>query len=201
MTQNPDLILASGSAARQSMLRNTGISFDVHPADLDEDRIIQKSVKNGETIETITQNLANAKALAISEQNPDMYVIGSDQTLEFNGDILSKAKDTDEAFNKLKNLNGQTHRLISSVTVTKSAEIQFTATDSATLKMHDLSEKQLQTYMTADPDALTSCVGAYKIEGAGAWLFSEINGNHFTIMGMPLLPLLGFLREKGFHHE
>ncbi|MBI1302142.1 MAG: septum formation protein Maf [Alphaproteobacteria bacterium] len=194
---SPKLILASGSAARQSMLKNAGLSFEVKPADLDEELIIHTAWKNKETVQDITEMLAKAKAKAVSKNHSDALVIGSDQTLEFDGQILSKAKNKEEAFEKLKSLSGKTHRLISSVAVAQNAEILFSTTDMATLTMHSLTDEQLQNYGASDPDALTSCVGAYKIEGAGAALFSDIDGDRFTIMGMPLASLLEFLKERG----
>lgn len=194
----PNLILASGSAARQSMLKEAGLSFEIKPADLDEEAIIYAAWQDKKTIEDITETLAAAKTKTVSEKYSDSLVIGSDQTLEFDGNILSKAKNKEEAFEKLKALQGKTHRLISSVAVAQGEEILFSTTDTAALTMHNLTDEQLQAYMESDPEALTSCVGAYKIEGAGVSLFSEVNGNHFTIMGMPLDPLLAFLKERGF---
>lgn len=189
----PEIILASGSAARKMMLDNAGVSYMAIPADIDEQAIIDA----GEgTIAEITQTLAQNKALHIAQENPDAIVIGSDQTLEFEGQILSKAKNVQDARGKLRSLRGNTHYLHSAVSVVRGDHTLFTHIESAELTMHDFDDAFLDTYMQRDPDALLSCVGGYKIEGAGAWLFSSIKGDNFTIMGMPLLPLLCFLREE-----
>ncbi len=195
MSMRSSLILASGSAARSSMLLNAGVSFDKIPADIDEHAILQRLIADKD-IAFITEELAREKALHISRQNPEALVIGSDQTLSFEGEILSKAKDADDARAKLIRLRGQTHTLVSSVCMTKGDDVLFAHTAQASLTMHNFSDVFLDAYMKRDPDALTSCVGAYKIEGAGAWLFSSIEGDVFTIMGMPLLPLLDFLHKE-----
>ncbi len=186
------IILASGSAARKSMLENVGLDFDIIPANIDEETIIKNSNAD---IKTITEELAHTKALHISKQYPNNLVIGSDQTLEHNGKLLSKAKNAYEAEAKLKSLRGDVHTLYASVCVAQNGEIIFSHTDKAELTMRDFSDKFLQDYIDKDPDSLVSCVGGYKIEGAGAWLFSSVKGDIFTIMGMPLLPLLGFLQK------
>lgn len=189
---NADIILASGSAARKTMLKNAGLKFKVIPANIDEDAIIKASNSD---IKTTTEKLARVKALHISKQYPDHLIIGSDQTLEHNGELISKASNHTEAEQKLKSLRGNVHALYASVCVVRNNEIIFSHTDKAELVMHDFDDAFLSDYMKADPDALTSCVGGYKIEGAGSWLFSSVRGDIFTIMGMPLLPLLGFLRN------
>lgn len=192
MQSSAHIILASGSAARKAMLENAGLKFQVIPADIDEDIIIKNSNSD---IKTTTEKLAHAKALHISNAHINSLVIGSDQTLEYQGNILSKAKSYAEAEEKLKMLRGDVHKLNSSVCVAHKGSIIFSYTDQAELTMRDFSDEFLVNYMDKDPDALTSCVGGYKIEGAGAWLFSSVNGDVFTIMGMPLLPLLGFLQK------
>ncbi len=189
---NRKIILASGSAARKAMLTNVGLEFDVIPANIDEDFIIKNSNDN---IKTTTEYLAKAKALHISQKHPNSLVIGSDQTLEYQGRLLSKARDINEAAAKLKMLRGDVHRLHASVCVALNGEVVFSYTDKAELTMRDFDDEFLTDYMGKNPDAIISCVGGYKIEGAGAWLFSSVKGDFFTIMGMPLLPLLGFLQK------
>ena len=189
MRKTPEIILASKSAARRSMLTNVGMDYRSIQADIDESGVIESN------IEVLTEKLAIMKALHISNKYPDALVIGSDQTLEFDAELFCKAKDRGEARQKLKQLRGNTHILRSSICIARGDEIIFTHTSKASLTMHDFDDEFLENYMDSDPDALTSCVGGYKIEGAGAWLFSEITGDVFTIMGMPLLPLLAFLRE------
>ncbi|MGH1404197.1 MAG: Maf family protein [Alphaproteobacteria bacterium] len=191
----PPVILASASAARKEMLSAAGLVFEAEPAKVDEAAIIKKCERTHD-IKRLTSKLAQAKALSVSQKHPDALVIGSDQTLEFEGKLLTKAKDLADAEEKLKSLRGKTHILRSAVCVAHSETILFSISDSAHLTMHNFDDDFLVDYMQRDPDALTSCVGGYKIEGAGAWLFSDIKGDNFTIMGMPLLPLLGFLRSE-----
>ena len=187
------IILASGSRARASMLENAGVEFHKIPADIDEDAIIKSS---NDTPENLALKLSQEKALHVSSQNPDAFVIGSDQILEQDGQLFQKAKTRDEACEKLKILRGKTHHLISSVAIAKNNEIIWHDTDTARLTMHDFSDEFLEEYLNAAKDDIVSCVGAYAYESHGAWLFKEIDANYFTILGMPLLPLLTFLRES-----
>ncbi len=196
--KHPPVILASKSAARKNMLKSAGLHFTSEPANIDEAALINTQ-KKAHDIKTITTKLAQAKALHISAQYPDALIIGSDQTLEFNGKLISKSRNSFEAEEKLKEMRGNTHTLHSAVCVAHSETILFSICNNAHLTMHNFDDDFLIDYMTRDPDALTSCVGGYKIEGAGSWLFSEIKGDNFTIMGMPLLPLLNYLQnEHGF---
>lgn len=200
MSNKKKIILASASSARKMMLDNAGVPYAAIPAYINEHAIIDDGLGNNQSITDITQCLAEQKALHIAEDKPDCLVIGSDQTLEFNGRILTKSADEEEALDKLKALSGKTHYLHSAVSVVHGKKILFNHVQTATLTMHALDDDFLQAYMARDPDALVSCVGGYKIEEAGAWLFSSVEGDNFTIMGMPLLPLLSFLREHcGYH--
>ncbi|MGH1378512.1 MAG: Maf family protein [Alphaproteobacteria bacterium] len=196
MTDIQKIILASGSQGRKDMLRNAGVNFKAIPAQIDEKAIIKQHLTANYDICSITTHLATDKALYVSASNPDKLVIGSDQTLEFEGEILSKAENAQEAKEKLQRLRGKTHKLHSSVSLVENEKVIFSHSDHASLTMHDFDDAFLDSYMAKDPDALTSCVGAYKIEGAGAWLFSSVSGDLFTIMGMPLLPLISFLRTE-----
>ncbi len=186
------IILASKSAARISMLENVGLKFRSIPAGIDEEAIIKNSDLD---IKSITEKLAAMKAIYISKKNPDKMIIGSDQTLEFKGKLISKSKTLEEAKDKLKQLRGRAHNLHSAVCVVLNGNIIFSDIDTATLNMHNFDDSFLNEYMDKNHDALINCVGGYKIEGTGAWLFSSVKGDFFTIMGMPLLPLLGFLRD------
>lgn len=190
----PALILASGSAARKSMLENAGLAFEVCPADLDEKKIQDALQGQGKSAADIALALAEAKAVYVSASCPDALVIGSDQVLNLDGQILSKAKDENDARAKLQSLSGKTHHLISAVCLARNSKTLWAYTDQAALHMRDFDDGFLDAYMAKNTDALTACVGAYKIEGGGAWLFSAIEGSHFTIMGMPLLPLLNELQ-------
>ncbi len=197
--RNPKLILASGSAARRKMLLAAGLDFDTIPADLNERAIIDTALEDNKPINEITAVLARAKASSVSADNVNEFVIGSDQTLEFEGKLLTKSESVEEARDKLKMLLGATHFLHSSVSLVKNGQEIFSHTSSASLTAYNLDDDFLDHYVSHNSDALLHCVGGYKIEEHGAWLFESIKGDNFTIMGMPLLPLLGFLRqEHGF---
>ncbi|NQZ14148.1 MAG: Maf-like protein [Alphaproteobacteria bacterium] len=189
-------ILASGSKARVEMLRGAGFKFDVIPADIDEDAI--KDIFSGNKFEDLAHNLSLEKAKAISRENKDFYVVGSDQLLIFNNQVLSKAKNLDSAREKLKHLRGQEHRLTSAVSVVKNEKEIWSSVDCADLTMNDFSDDFLDQYLERAGEILTSCVGSYALESIGIQLFSKIKGDYFTILGMPLLPLSNFLQKEGF---
>lgn len=188
------LILASKSYGRRQILEGAGLSFDSHPADIDERRIEARLQEIEASNEDIALELAKEKALAISALHPESLVIGSDQILECEGKALHKAATKEEAQDKLRFLKGKTHSLISSVCLAKGGDILWSAIDTAHLTMHDLDESSLQNYVDEAGEALTGCAGAYALERHGAWLFEKIEGNYFTILGLPLLPLLTELR-------
>jgi septum formation protein len=189
------IILASQSAARKALLTNAGIQFDIIPADIDEAAIITAfNAKNASAAE-IALELSERKAREVSKNNPDAIVIGCDQVLVLEGEIFSKAKDEDDARNKLLKLRGKTHHLISAVSIAKAQTTLWQHDDSAALTMFDFDEDFLDNYVRVAGKALTRAVGAYEIEGAGAWLFSEVRGDYFTILGLALLPLLAYLHD------
>jgi septum formation protein len=193
-----ELILASGSSARKTMLENAGLEFVVLPAQIDENNLMQKMISRQETPEQITLGLAIEKSLDVSKRRPDCLVIGSDQTLVLDNTILSKAKSKADALDKLRALRGKKHTLNSAVCVSYNGAIIWSFIDHADLTMKNFDDKFLDDYADHAGDILTQCVGAYAIEGTGSWLFDDIRGDFFTIMGMPLLPLLSFLQTKGF---
>lgn len=170
------------------MLRGAGLPFRVIPAQVDERGY------SGEPA-ALARTLAEAKALDVSKINPGALVIGADQVLDLEGEILHKAKDEGDAKAKLRKLSGKTHILTSGVCVAQNGAVLWSEVDRAHLTMRLLEEDFLQTYCEAAGDVLTSCVGAYALEGHGSWLFEKTEGDYFTILGMPLLPLLGFLKS------
>lgn len=186
------LILASQSASRQEMLKNAGLKFEVIPANLDERAIEEKF--SGDP-QRVTRELARQKAIAIADQNIDALVIGSDSTVDFRGQCLSKANNKQEALEKLMMLSGRTHHLISSVSVAKGRTIMWDATEVATLTMRKFDESFARDYLEKIGDAATSCVGAYQLEALGPWLFEKIEGDYFTILGLPLVKLLSYLQD------
>lgn len=197
LQEKSPIILASGSHARQQMLKNAGITYEAIPADIDENKILSAMRSEAADVSQIALELAKAKALHVSTLKPGAYTIGSDQILECEGQLFQKARTKDEAREKLKTLSGNTHTLISSVVVSKESKMIWSHTDTVKLTMHNLDDQFIEEYIESAGDDIFNCVGAYAFENHGAWLFSSIDGNYFTILGMPFLPLLAFLREKG----
>jgi len=193
----PQIILASGSKARQDMLRDANIEFDIVPADIDEAAL--KTAKHDATPTELARELAKAKALHVSAQNTGAVVIGSDQILVCEGEVLSKATSIGEARIKLQNLRGKTHHLISAVCVIQANAILFEYSDQAALTMHNFDDAYLDDYIGRAGWALTACVGAYALEEHGKDLFAEITGDYHVILGMPLAPLLDYLKKE--HHD
>ncbi len=190
---NSRLILASGSRARAEMLRGAGLEFDIIPADIDESAVQQD---RGKSPCEMALALAQQKALHVAAKNPDALVIGGDQVLSFEGEIMAKAATPDEAREKLRYLSGKTHTLISAAALARDGELLWSYADEAHLHMHELDEAFLEDYIAKAGAALTRSVGAYELEAHGAWLFSAVEGDYFTVLGLPLLPLLGHLRTK-----
>lgn len=192
------LILASGSAARVGMLREAGVDVEIDPADVDEGKIKQALLGDLSQLDSIAAELAKAKAEMVSKRRADEHVIGADQVLIHNGKLFDKPKSMSEARSHLETLCGTQHRLTSSVSVALNGAEIWSATDKADLRMRDFSEAFLTEYLEAFGDTALTSVGAYHLEGLGAQLFDRIEGDYFTVLGLPLLPLLGFLRTQGF---
>jgi nucleoside triphosphate pyrophosphatase len=202
MTKNPgsvSLILASASKARRQMLASAGIEFVVQPADIDEAAVREALDGPGATMPPadVALVLAEAKATAIAERNPGALVIGADQVLALGDEILSKPGSIAEAHRQLKRLRGRTHELHSGVCCVRGDKTLWRHAASASLTVREFSDRFLQDYLNQEGENVCQSVGAYQLEGRGAQLFSKIDGDYFTILGMPLLPLLNFLREDG----
>jgi septum formation protein len=191
---NSPLILASQSRARQMLLGNAGISFEAVPADIDE-RAVQKNSGLASPGE-IAGLLAREKALLVSSKNPGRYVIGADQTLALGQRLFSKPSGRAQAAEQLRLLAGNSHELHSAVAVISDGKILFTDVSIATMTMRPLGDSEISAYLDAAGEAVTISVGAYQLEGLGVHLFERISGDHFTILGLPLLPLLKFLRDE-----
>ncbi|MEM1133492.1 MAG: nucleoside triphosphate pyrophosphatase [Pseudomonadota bacterium] len=192
------LILASQSQSRQTMLRNAGVPFVAQAAHVDEETLRDGLVDRGTSPRNIADALAEAKALKISLTHGDALVLGSDQILETaDGSMLSKAPSPDAAKAHLQRLSGQRHTLHSAAVIAENGEPIWRALESVTMIMRPLSDSFIDQYVAANWESIRYCVGCYQIEGAGAQLFARIDGSHFAILGMPLFPVLGFLRERG----
>ncbi|MCA6118375.1 Maf family protein [Bradyrhizobium sp. WSM 1738] len=192
--QHP-LILASQSRARQMLLANAGISFDAVPADIDE-RSVQKNSGLAAPGE-IAGLLAREKACFVSSNNPARYVVGADQTLALGNRMFTKPAGRAQASDQLRLLAGQTHELHSAVAVARDGKIVFADISIAKMTMRRLSDNEIEAYLNQAGQAVATSVGAYQLEGLGVHLFERIEGDHFTILGLPLLPLLAFLRGEG----
>jgi len=188
------LILASQSRARQMLLANAGISFEAIPADIDE-RALQKNSGLSAPGE-IAGLLAREKACFVSSKNPGRYVVGADQTLALGNRLFSKPAGRAQAADQLRLLAGHTHELHSAVAVARDGKILFSEVSVARLTMRDLTGSEIRSYLDEAGEAVTSSVGAYQLEGLGIHLFDHFEGDHFTILGLPLLPLLAFLRRE-----
>lgn len=192
------LLLASGSMARRVMLEEAGLPVEVLPATIDERAVDADLRAAGAPPATIALALARAKAASVSKENPDRLVLGADQVLDCNGVIFDKAKNRDEAEQKLAALAGRIHRLTSAAALLYKGETLFEIVSEARLTMRPLDLPAIALYADEAGAALTACAGCYEIEGRGAHLFSRIEGDHFTIRGLPLLELLAGLRAKGW---
>jgi septum formation protein len=188
------LILASQSHARQSLLANAGIAFEAVPADIDERAVQQASRLSAPG--DIAALLAREKALSVAALRPAKLIVGADQTLALGFRLFSKPAGRTEAKEQLRELAGHCHELHSAVAVARDDEILFETTTIARMSMRPLGETEIDAYLDASGEAVTISVGAYQLEGLGAHLFERIEGDHFTILGLPLLPLLAFLRSE-----
>lgn len=191
------VILASGSATRQAMLRAAGLSFSVDVASIDETSIIESMVAEAAKPRDIADLLAEMKATKISGRHAGALVIGADQVLSFGSRLFSKPADIAEARRQLLELRGQSHVLTSAACVARDGSVIWREVREARLTMRPFSEAFLDEYLAQAGAHILSSVGAYHVEGLGVQLFSRIDGDHFTILGLPLLPLLDMLRTQG----
>ena len=190
----PRVVLASASAPRRMLLENAGLVFTVEPAQVDEEQVRQSLVAEGASTPQMAETLAELKALKVARRHPGALVIGADQMLDCAGRRFDKPRDRAEAKSHLQALSGQRHSLISAACVARDGARIWHLTARAELTMRPLGEAFIEAYLDAiGPKAMAS-VGVYQLEGLGAQLFSEIEGDYFTILGLPLLALLDFLR-------
>lgn len=191
------LVLASTSASRQSLLRQAGVAFDAVAPAVDEDALKQSLTADGASPRDVADALAQAKAVKISLRFPGALVLGCDQMLSYGrNQTLDKPRDMAEARRHLVALQGSDHQLIGAAVVAQDGKPVWRVIDTATLTMRRLSDSFLDWYLETEGDVLLTTVGAYRLEALGSHLFSRISGNYFTILGLPLLPVLEYLRLR-----
>lgn len=189
------LVLASGSAARRDMLAGAGVPFTIRPADVDE-AALKAGLTHVDAAE-LALELARAKALAVSRHDSEAWVLGADQTLAFDGGRVSKAPSLEAARARLVTMRGRSHQLHSGAALARDGRLVWSGVATATLIMRDFSDAFLDAYLAAEGEALLACVGAYRLEGVGSQLFESVDGDYFTVLGLPLWPVLAELRRVG----
>ena len=180
------IILASKSKVRKEILDKNNIESDVMPSNVDEDIVKESLIKEKATPEIISKNLAELKANKVSMKKTDEIVLGADSVIDLNGELISKPETREEAMKILKKLNGKSHFLISSVCVSKNGSLIWNHTDKAKLSMKNLSDDELKNYLSKIPDETLYAYNVYQIEGIGRNLFTSIEGDEDTIMGLPV---------------
>ena len=188
-----NIILASKSRVRKKILDQNSINCEVVPANVDEELIKESLLKEKETPRTISKNLAELKANKVSEKRANKLVLGADSVIDLEGKLISKPTNREEALNILKKLNGKKHQLISSVCISKNGSMIWNHTDTAALTMKQLNLDEIKSYLTKIRDKELYAYGVYQIEADGRSLFSKIDGNEDTIMGLPVKQIKEYL--------
>ena len=192
----PRVVLASKSTARQALLSGAGVPFEAVSAAVDEEAVKRELAPQALSPLAMAQALAAAKAVETSK-GCDGLVIGADQTLDFDGELVGKARNLTEARQRLRSFRGRPHQLHSAVAVAAEGHLVWSNVQSATLSVRDFSDRFLEQYLDRNWKRMMDSVGCYQLEGEGVQLFEAIDGDYFTILGLPLPPLLAFLREQG----
>ena len=190
-----NIILASKSRVRKEILEKNGIDCIVENSNIDEDPIKESLIKEGASPELISKNLAELKANKVSEKKQDRLVLGADSVIDLDGKIISKPTDRKDAFNILKKLNGKKHYLISSICLSKNGSMIWNCTDKATLTMKKMTDEELTIYLSKIKDEALYLYNVYQIEGEGRHLFTNIEGDEDTIMGMPIKKIKEYLKD------
>lgn len=191
------LILASASEVRARVLKGAGVDFDIHPAHVDEEAVKNSLLAAKAPLRDVADALAELKALRVSENRPDALVLGADQVLAFEGELVNKCASLDEARTLLRRLRGRSHQLISALVLAKAGGAIWRTAETATLKMRDFSDRFLDDYLASEGEELLKGVGCYRLESRGAQLFERVEGDYFTVLGLPLQSLLAVLRQHG----
>lgn len=189
------IILASGSAYRAELLNNAGVEFTVETANIDEREVEAPLLEAGLSGADVAEVLSIAKATDVSQRNPSAYVIGSDQTLSLDGELLHKPEDFDAARRRLLLLSGRSHELNSAVAIVQDGSVVWTHNETSVIHFRTLDPGFVGRHVAAAGDKVLTSVGAYQIEGLGVQLFEKVEGDFFSIMGLPVLPLLAELRR------
>ncbi len=189
------IVLASKSEVRKIILDKNGINSEVLPSNIDEKEVKISLISKGATPMLISKNLAELKANKISLQRPNELVLGADSVIDFNGELISKPLDRNEALNILQKLNGKKHQLISSVCISKNGSMIWNYTDAASLTMKELNLDQIKSYLKKVDDEKLYAYGVYQIEAGGKDLFSKIEGDEDTIMGLPIKKIKEYLNN------
>ena len=190
-----EIILASKSKVREEILKKNKINCNVEPSNVDEEPVKNSLINEGATPEIISKNLAELKANKVSQKFIDTLVLGADSVIDLNGQLISKPNDRNEALNILKRLNGKSHNLISSVCISKNGSMVWNYTDKASLTMKLLSDNQLKEYLQKISDEALYAYNVYQIEGEGRKLFSSIDGDEDTIMGLPIKKIKEYIEN------
>ena len=189
------IILASKSGVRKKILNDNNIDCEVLPANIDEDKVKESLLKEKATPELISKNLAELKANKVSKKKPDELVLGADSVINLNGELISKPTNRQEAFGILRKLNGQKHQLISSACISKNGAMIWYSTDASTLTMKQLNSDEIKSYLSKIRDKELYAYGVYQIEADGRSLFSKIEGDEDTIMGLPIKQIKEYLNK------
>jgi septum formation protein len=189
------LVLASGSASRKALLTAAGVSFVADPAELDEDALMRSLTASG--AEVMARTLAEQKALTVSRRHPGQTVLGGDSVIAFGSEYLSKCASLDEARRLLSRLAGHTHLLVSAAALARDGALLWSHASPCRMTMRALTPQFLEDYLAREGDAILSSVGCYHFEGRGAQLFDRVEGDYFSVLGLPLLPVLAQLRKEG----
>ena len=189
------IVLASKSGVRKNILTNNKIDCEVVPSNVDEDEVKSSLLSSGANPLIISKNLAELKANKVSSKRPDQLVLGADSVIDLKGELISKPKNRDDALNILQRLNGNEHQLISSVCISKNGSMIWNFSDASTLTMKQLNLDEIKSYLTNIRDKELYAYGVYQIEAGGRLLFSKIQGNEDTIMGLPIKQIKEYLKN------
>jgi septum formation protein len=191
------LVLASGSASRKKLLTAAGVAFTADPADLDEVELTRTMIQRGADAVQVACELAGQKALSVSRRHPGRLVLGGDSVIGFGGAFISKCASMDEARALLHKLSAKEHLLVSAAALARDSALLWTHASPCRMSMRSLSPKFLDDYLAQEGPAILSSVGCYHYEGRGAQLFDRVDGDYFSVLGLPLLPVLAELRREG----